>query len=43
MKSKLIFGEIYWYTLIFPFGVNPHNIPWIPKIDWRPAKEPYDI
>jgi len=39
---KLIFGELFYTTLV-GLGFIPHHIPWIPQIDWRPAKEPYDI
>ena len=37
----LIRGEIYWIIPI-PRGGEFHW-PWFPKIDWNPAKEPYDI
>jgi len=38
---KLIFGIICWYT---PYPeLREIVIPWIPQIDWHPAKEPYDI
>jgi len=39
---KLIFGEKYWVTY---YGLirQEHHLPWFPKIDWHPAKEPYDI
>ena len=41
---KLIFGELYICRLQ---GTPPHTIdhfiPWIPKIEWRPALKQYDI
>ena len=43
ISPKLIFGEIYWFTFVFPLGIAHYNIPWIPKIDWHPALRPYDI
>jgi parallel beta-helix repeat protein len=41
---KLIFGELFICRLqgIPPTAVE-HHIPWVPRIDWRPALRPFSI
>ncbi len=41
---KLIFGELFICRLQgMPPTAVEHHIPWIPRIDWRPALRPFTI
>ncbi|UCF50428.1 MAG: right-handed parallel beta-helix repeat-containing protein [Thermoplasmatales archaeon] len=44
LLPKLIFGELFICRLqgIPPTAIE-HHIPWIPRIDWRPALKPFNI
>ncbi len=44
LLPKLIFGELFICRLQgMPPNAVEHHVPWIPRIDWRPALRPFSI